>query len=52
VCDRINFLSGGEIVYDARTADTTVVDLIDLVTMGYKVDKPDPRAEAAVRDIA
>ena len=36
VCDRINFLSGGEIVYDARTADTTVTDLIDLVTRGYK----------------
>src|SRR6478609_10757926 len=48
VCDRINFLSGGEIVYDARTADTTVTDLIDLVTKGYKVDKPDPRAVAAV----
>ena len=52
VCDRINFLSGGEIVYDARTADTTVTELIDLVTKGYKVDKPDPRAVAAVRDIA
>jgi simple sugar transport system ATP-binding protein len=52
VCDRINFLSGGEIVYDARTADTTVADLIDLVTKGYKVDTPDPRVEAAVREIA
>ena len=35
VCDRINFLSGGEIVYDTRTADTTVADLINLVTSGY-----------------
>src|SRR5690606_13528709 len=40
VCDRINFLSGGKIVYDARTADTTVVDLIDLVTKGYRVEPP------------
>ncbi len=38
MCDRINFLSGGEIVYDAHTADTTVVDLIDLVTKGYRAD--------------
>ncbi len=53
VCDRINFLSGGEIVYDARTADTTVTDLINLVTRGYKAaDAPDPRIEAVVRDIA
>ena len=37
VCDRINFLSGGEIVYDTRTADTTVADLINLVTSGYKL---------------
>jgi simple sugar transport system ATP-binding protein len=37
VCDRINFLSGGEIVYDTPTADTTVADLIDLVTSGYRV---------------
>ena len=37
VCDRINFLSGGEIVYDTATADTTVGALIDLVTSGYKV---------------
>jgi simple sugar transport system ATP-binding protein len=44
VCDRINFLSGGEIVYDARTADTTVADLIDLVTSGYKLNDPVPVA--------
>jgi simple sugar transport system ATP-binding protein len=37
VCDRINFLSGGKIVYDTRTRDTTVANLIDLVTSGYKV---------------
>lgn len=51
VCDRINFLSGGKIVYDARTADTTVTDLINLVTRGYKVDPNDPVAAAAVREI-
>ena len=39
VCDRINFLSGGEIVYDTRT-DTTVADLINLVTSGYKLNDP------------
>ena len=42
VCDRINFLSGGKIVFDARTADTTVTDLINLVTSGYKVNTPAP----------
>ena len=42
VCDRINFLSGGEIVYDTRTADTTVADLINLVTSGYKLNDPAP----------
>jgi simple sugar transport system ATP-binding protein len=42
VCDRINFLSGGKIVYDARTADTTVADLIDLVTAGYNLNVPVP----------
>ena len=42
VCDRINFLSGGEIVYDARTADTTVTDLINLVTAGYKLTESGP----------
>ncbi len=47
VCDRINFLSGGKIVYDARTADTTVVDLIDLVTKGYRVEPPPSGASAA-----
>jgi simple sugar transport system ATP-binding protein len=54
VCDRINFLSGGEIVYDARTADTTVTDLIDLVTRGYRVDSTatEAAAAAAVREIA
>jgi simple sugar transport system ATP-binding protein len=53
VCDRINFLSGGEIVYDARTADTTVTDLINLVTRGYKADAPpDPLAVAAVQELA
>jgi simple sugar transport system ATP-binding protein len=47
VCDRINFLSGGKIVYDARTADTTVTDLIDLVTKGYKADPSAPLENAA-----
>jgi simple sugar transport system ATP-binding protein len=37
VCDRINFLSGGTIIYDKRTKDTSVVELIELVTSEYKV---------------
>ncbi|HKC76039.1 MAG TPA: ATP-binding cassette domain-containing protein [Chloroflexota bacterium] len=40
ISDRINFLSGGRIVYDKRTKDTTVNELIDLVTSGYKVGQP------------
>ena len=44
VCDRINFLSGGEIVYDSRTADTSVTELIDLVTSGYKLANRAPVA--------
>lgn len=48
VCDRINFLSGGEIVYDANTADTTVTELIDMVTSGYRLDTPEPDANAEV----
>jgi simple sugar transport system ATP-binding protein len=51
VCDRINFLSGGEIVYDTRTADTTVADLINLVTSGYKLNDPAPEAGAAAREL-
>ena len=51
VCDRINFLSGGKIVYDTRTADTTVADLINLVTSGYKLNNPVPAAGTAAREI-
>ena len=40
ISDRINFLSGGRIIYDKRTKDTTVNELIDLVTSGYKVEQP------------
>jgi simple sugar transport system ATP-binding protein len=48
VCDRINFLSGGKIVYDTYTRDTTVNELIDLVTAGYRLkDAPSARQEAA-----
>ena len=36
VCDRINFLSGGRIVYDTYTKDTTVAELVDLVSAGYR----------------
>ena len=36
VCDRINFLSGGRIVYDTATKDTTVAELVDLVSSGYE----------------
>jgi ABC-type sugar transport system ATPase subunit len=42
VCDRINFLSGGKIVYDTPTAETTVADLIDLVTSGYRLKDAAP----------
>ena len=42
VCDRINFLSGGRIVYDAYTRDTTVTELIDLVTSGYRMKDAAP----------
>lgn len=42
VCDRINYLSGGEIVYDKRTADTTVADLIERVSTGYKLTNSEP----------
>jgi simple sugar transport system ATP-binding protein len=37
VCDRINFLSGGKIVHDTLTKDTTVAALVDLVSSGYRV---------------
>jgi simple sugar transport system ATP-binding protein len=37
VCDRINFLSGGRIVYDTCTKDTTVAELVDLVSSGYRM---------------
>jgi simple sugar transport system ATP-binding protein len=50
VCDRINFLSGGKIVYDTRTADTTVADLINLVTSGYKLGEPVQVADATSRE--
>jgi ABC-type sugar transport system ATPase subunit len=49
VCDRINFLSGGKIVYDTRTADTTVADLINLVSSGYMLKNSAPAAEAVAR---
>jgi hypothetical protein len=39
VCDRINFLSGREILYETRTADTTVADLIDPETESYTISK-------------
>jgi simple sugar transport system ATP-binding protein len=50
VCDRINFLSGGKIVYDARTADTTVTELIDLVSSGYRVKDAPPLVETTTGD--
>jgi simple sugar transport system ATP-binding protein len=34
VCDRINFLHSGEVVFDASTADTTEEDLIRIVKSG------------------
>jgi simple sugar transport system ATP-binding protein len=39
VCDRINFLSGGRIVYDTYTKDTTVAELVDLVSSGYRLSQ-------------
>src|SRR6478735_7760766 len=51
VCDRINFLSGGEIVYDARTADTTVADLINLVTAGYTLKDSASTDGTVARDL-
>ncbi len=51
VCDRINFLSGGEIVYDTLTADTSVADLINLLTSGYRLNNPAPAAGAAGREL-
>jgi simple sugar transport system ATP-binding protein len=52
VCDRINFLSGGEIVYDTPTANTTVADLIDLVTSGYKISPSVSASGASAREPA
>ena len=40
ISDRINFLSGGKITYDKRTKDTTVNELMELVTSGYRIDEP------------
>jgi ABC-type sugar transport system ATPase subunit len=50
VCDRINFLSGGRIVHDTRTADTTVADLINLVTSGYRLNGFEQAADAGARE--
>jgi hypothetical protein len=33
---RINFLSGGKITYDAATKDTSVAELVDLVSSGFR----------------
>jgi len=46
VCDRINFLSGGKIVYDTYTKDTSVSELVGLVTSGYRFAPDSPQAEA------
>lgn len=51
VCDRINFLSGGEIVYDTPTADTTVADLVALVTEGYRLSKSGMVPDVPVQDL-
>jgi simple sugar transport system ATP-binding protein len=40
ISDRINFLSGGKITYDKRTKDTTVHELMELVTSGYRLAEP------------
>jgi simple sugar transport system ATP-binding protein len=36
VADRINFLSGGKVTYDAATKDTSVAELVDLVSSGFR----------------
>lgn len=46
VCDRINFLSGGKIVYDTYTKDTSVGELVGLVTSGYRFAPDSPQSEA------
>jgi simple sugar transport system ATP-binding protein len=37
ISDRINFLSGGKVTFDKRTKDTSVSELMELVTSGYKI---------------
>ena len=40
ISDRINFLSGGKIIWDKRTKDTSVNELMELVTSGYRLEEP------------
>jgi simple sugar transport system ATP-binding protein len=37
VSDRINFLSGGKITFDKSTKETSINELMELVTSGYKI---------------
>ncbi len=46
ISDRINFVSGGKITYDQRTKDTTVNELMELVTSGYRLDEPENQEPA------
>ncbi len=36
ICDRINLVEGGRIVFDRRTADTSVAELTDMVVTEYR----------------
>jgi simple sugar transport system ATP-binding protein len=47
VCDRINFLSGGRIVYDTYTKDTSVAELVDLVSSGYRLSTAQAASQPA-----
>lgn len=42
VCDRINLLRGGRIIYDAEVSDTSVQELTDLVSADYRGRRPKP----------
>ncbi|MGN6548469.1 MAG: hypothetical protein ACTHJ3_01035, partial [Pararhizobium sp.] len=43
VCDRINLVQGGRIVFDKHTADTSVQELTDLVVNEYRMARQSVR---------
>ncbi|MBX5272671.1 sugar ABC transporter ATP-binding protein [Rhizobium sp. NLR17b] len=40
VCDRVNLLQGGKITFDKRTNDTSIEELLHLVTNPYRNGRP------------